>query len=83
MNKKRERQLEDLLTDWFWMSENELGRGAIGFHGHNGNVVVYKLNVDYMDFYEFNREHLIAMLKPYGYELWQGEDYLNIRDVTP
>ena len=82
MKKEREHLLEDLLTDWFWMHENELGRGAVGLHGHNGNTVVYKLNYDYMDFYEFNREHLIAMLKPYGYELWQGDEYLNARDVS-
>ena len=82
MNKKREHQLEDLLTDWFWMSENSLGTGALGLHGYNGNTVVYKLNVDYMDFYEFHRADLIAMLKPYSYKLWQTEEYLNVMDVS-
>lgn len=82
MNKKREHQLEDLLTDWFWMSENSLGTGALGLHGYNGNIVVYKLNVDYMDFYEFHRADLIAMLNPYSYKLWQTEEYLNVMDVS-
>ena len=82
MNKKREHQLEDLLTDWFWMSEPSLGRGALGFHGHSGNIAVYKLNCDYMDFYEFHRADLIAMLKPYGYKLWQTKEYLNVMDVA-
>jgi len=82
MNKKREAFLEDLLTGWFFMSENSLGTGALGFHGYNGNTVVYKLNCDYMDFYEFHRADLIAMLKPYDFEMWQTEEYLNVQDVS-
>lgn len=78
MNKKREHLLEDLLTDWFFMSENSLGTGAIGHYGYNGNVVVYKLNCDYKDFYEFHREDLIDMLKPYSFLCWQSEEYLNV-----
>jgi hypothetical protein len=63
------------------MYENELGRGACGFHGYNGNVVVYKLNCDYMDFCEFQLEALVAMLRPYGFDVWQSEEYLNVQDV--
>lgn len=81
MNKKREQRLEDLLTDWFWMYENELGRGACGFYGYSGNVVVYRLNCDYMDFCEFCLPALTNMLRPYNYSVWQSDQYLNIQDV--
>lgn len=81
MNKKREHLLEDLCTDWFWMYEKDLGRGACGFHGYMGNVVVWKLNTDYMDFCEFYLDILIAMLKPYDFHVWQSDEYLNFMDV--
>lgn len=81
MNNKREQRLHSLLMDWFWMYENELGHGSCEFHGYNGSVVVYKLNCDYMDFCEFQLGTLAAMLRPYGFDVWQSEEYLNVQDV--
>lgn len=84
MKKKREHLLQDLVTDWLWMHQNELGTGLMGHHGYIGNVVVWKINdngsCDYMDFCEFYLGRLAAMLKPYHFNVWQSNEYLNILD---
>lgn len=84
MNAKREHLLQDLVTDWLWIHENELGKGLIGHYGYSGNVVVWKINdnevCDYMDFYEFYLEELVTMLKPYKFAVWQSTEYLNFLD---
>jgi hypothetical protein len=86
MKKAREHLLQDLVTDWLWMHEDQLGTGLIGHYGYMGNVVVWKINdngsCDYMDFYEFYREAFVAMLAPYKFNAWQSEEYLHIQDVS-
>jgi len=84
MNKTREVLLQNLVTDWLWMHEDELGRGLIGHYGYIGNVVAWKINdnglCEYMDFYEFYLDRLVAMLTPYKYEVWQEDEYLYFLD---
>jgi len=86
MNEKREQLLQDVATDWLWMFEDEVGRGLMGHHGHNGNAVVWKINdngsCDYMDFYEFYRERFTAHVAQHGFEAWQNGEYVSFMDAV-
>jgi hypothetical protein len=86
MDKKREELLQDVASDWLWMFEDEVGRGLMGHHGHNGNAVVWKINdngsCDYMDFYEFYRERFTAHVAQHGFEAWQNGEYVSFMDAV-